>query len=316
MEEVSGLRFTTEEDNNGSLPFLDVMLKKEEDGSTSTSVYVKPTNPGLCLNGNSECPQRYKDSTIASFFRRAITHCSSWEATTREFDRVTQVLVNNDHSNKDCQRIKRDILNKWQHQQQQGQQQQTTEENEDLKLFYRAFMSSAYKDEEKAIRNIIRRNVIPTNQNSRVKLTIYYKNKRTKDLLLKNDNAPISKGFDQVNVVYKFSCPHEDCTPHSMYIGMTTTKLSRRLSYHLNQGGPKRHMSTHGININRALLEKNTTILDYAPDKNRLHLLEALYIRRENPKINTQQETPTALPSIKTFNRTMPPTEIGPTPGN
>ncbi|MEL6606432.1 MAG: reverse transcriptase domain-containing protein, partial [Cyanobacteria bacterium J06614_10] len=264
FEQVSGLRFTTEEDNQGSLPFLDVLVKQDNEGRVSTSVYTKPTNPGLCLNGESECPQRYKDTTIAAFFRRALTHCSSWAATVKEFDRVCQLLVNNGHSNHDCKRVKQRILSKWREQQQQ-QQQQATEEGEEveLKLFYKAFMSTAYKEEEKAIKSIVSRNVKPNNDNNKIKLIIYYKSRKTKDLLMKNDNAPEPRKFDQVNVVYRFSCPHEDCTPHSTYIGMTTTKLSRRLSYHLNSGGPKRHMLNHGISINRNILEENTSPLEH-----------------------------------------------------
>ncbi|XP_076031101.1 uncharacterized protein LOC143019348 [Oratosquilla oratoria] len=57
LKEISGLRFTTEEAENGTLPFLDVLLTQEGD-HMKTEVYVKPTNPGLCLSGESECPQQ------------------------------------------------------------------------------------------------------------------------------------------------------------------------------------------------------------------------------------------------------------------
>lgn len=154
------------------------------------------------------------------------------------------------------------------------------------------------------MRRIILRNITPTNPSNKVRLTIYYKNKRTKDLILRNDSSPRPSNFDSVNVIYKFTCPYENCTSHSSYIGLTTTKLSRRLSYHLSQGGPKRHLlQEHNIPISRTILEENTEIMDQAQDKNRLLYLEALYIKRDNPAINTQQEAPTALPSIKPFRR-------------
>ncbi|XP_076069755.1 uncharacterized protein LOC143041631 [Oratosquilla oratoria] len=52
LQEISGLRFTTEETENGTLPFLDVLLTQEGD-RMKTEVYIKPTNPGLCLSGES-----------------------------------------------------------------------------------------------------------------------------------------------------------------------------------------------------------------------------------------------------------------------
>ncbi|XP_076029293.1 uncharacterized protein LOC143018079 [Oratosquilla oratoria] len=75
FEEKSGLHFTMEKSTDGALPFLDVLQKVEED-TISTSVYVKSTNAGHCLNGQSECPDRFKETTIAAFVRRALSHCS------------------------------------------------------------------------------------------------------------------------------------------------------------------------------------------------------------------------------------------------
>ncbi|XP_076047330.1 uncharacterized protein LOC143028853 [Oratosquilla oratoria] len=161
-------------------------------------VYIKPTILGLCLSGESECPQRYKDSTITSFYRRALTHCSSWTST-QEFDRATQMLVNNGHPNQDCQRVLRTILNKWYEGQQAVDEEGTTHS-----LFYRAYMSSAYHEEE----------------------------------------------------IFK------DCTPYDAYIEMTTTKLSRRLSYHLTQGGHKRHfLEKHGQHLTRDVPRQNTALI-------------------------------------------------------
>ncbi|XP_076045720.1 uncharacterized protein LOC143027958 [Oratosquilla oratoria] len=98
LQEISGFRFTTGKGDNDTLTLLDVLLTQDGD-RMNTKVYIKPTNPGLCLSGGSECPRRYKDSTIASFYRIVLTQCSSWTFTQKEFDRATQMLVNNGHSN-------------------------------------------------------------------------------------------------------------------------------------------------------------------------------------------------------------------------
>ncbi|XP_076041859.1 uncharacterized protein LOC143025740 [Oratosquilla oratoria] len=60
LQDTSGLTFTVENSIEGSMLFLDILVKQKQDHFT-TSVHVKPTNPGHCLYGKSECPQRYKD---------------------------------------------------------------------------------------------------------------------------------------------------------------------------------------------------------------------------------------------------------------
>ncbi|XP_076064965.1 uncharacterized protein LOC143039007 [Oratosquilla oratoria] len=55
LQRVSGLNFTTENSVNGQLPFLDVKIEASSQ-DFKTGVYYKPSNPGLFLNGNRECP--------------------------------------------------------------------------------------------------------------------------------------------------------------------------------------------------------------------------------------------------------------------
>ena len=77
------LNFTYEESRDGRLPFLDILVTAHNAGF-ATSVYVKNTNHGQCLNGDSECPQRYLKPTNNVYVRRALTHCSSWDTSHKE----------------------------------------------------------------------------------------------------------------------------------------------------------------------------------------------------------------------------------------
>ncbi|XP_076066916.1 uncharacterized protein LOC143040109 [Oratosquilla oratoria] len=63
LQRVSGLNFTTENSINRQLPFLDEKVEASSQ-HFRTGVYTKPTHPGLCLNGNSECPRSYLRSTV------------------------------------------------------------------------------------------------------------------------------------------------------------------------------------------------------------------------------------------------------------
>ena len=139
FEECSVLWFTCEHPEESTLPFLDVKVEQSGD-RFCTSVYRKPTNIGLCLNGDSECPTKFKSSVIGSYTRRTLTHCSSWDAVHHELDFVSQQLVNNEYFNKDSQRITRRALDQW-----YIQENRSDDGGNKIKLFYRNFMHSNYK---------------------------------------------------------------------------------------------------------------------------------------------------------------------------
>ncbi|KAG0729911.1 hypothetical protein GWK47_029357 [Chionoecetes opilio] len=127
-----------------------LLLSYEE--SFITNVYVKPTNTGHCLNGESECPQRYKDSTIGAYIRRALTHCSTWQLMHKEIERSTQVLINNGFSERDINRQTKKILENCYN-------PNATKKSQDITIFYRAFFSTAHQEEERIISQIVHRNV-------------------------------------------------------------------------------------------------------------------------------------------------------------
>ena len=99
MEENSVLKFTCEKAIDGQLPFLDVLTMYTTENFT-TKVYVKPTDNGNCLNGISECPDKYKETVILSYVKRAWTTCSSYPSFQSEIARVKQLLVNNGYTNR------------------------------------------------------------------------------------------------------------------------------------------------------------------------------------------------------------------------
>ena len=293
LADASGLNFTYEEPRDGSLPFLDVLVTAREAGFTTT-VYVKETNQGLCLNGDSECPQRYIRSTINAYVRRALSHCTSWESTHKELERLTQVLINNGYKNSDVQEAIKTAIGK-----KHTNKQQPNEDKEKIKIFYKSHMSTQHRIEEQAIRDIIHRNVKPTNPNHAIDLVIYYKTRKTSQLIMRNKTTRKPAPTQEANVIYQHICTAEDCGPHS-YIGMTRTTLSRRLTCHLQNGSIKDHYhGKHQIKLTRQHLEENTTIIDRETDARRLLFLEALYIESMKPAINQQTRDLQILPTRK-----------------
>ena len=71
----SSLSFTMEEESNGQLPFLDVLVKRG-DSSFLTSIYRKPTFTGLYLNWNYFAPKSRKLNLIRCLSYRALNICS------------------------------------------------------------------------------------------------------------------------------------------------------------------------------------------------------------------------------------------------
>ena len=81
---------------------------------------------------------------------------------------------------------------------------------------------------------------------------------------------------------------------------MTTVKISRRLSMHLQCGAPKKHlMEKHGMKLTRNNLDENTEILAICSDNRRLQIMEALFIKENNPNMNQQHIDLQALPSMR-----------------
>ncbi|XP_069183537.1 uncharacterized protein [Procambarus clarkii] len=75
------------------------------------------------------------------------------------------------------------------------------------------FFSTAYKTEERVLKDNIGRNVIPTDTNQKIQVTMYYKNKKTASLLMKNSPDTNQNALKEANVVYAFTYPLGDYQP-------------------------------------------------------------------------------------------------------
>ena len=132
----SSLNFTCERSEGGELPLLDVKVE-QVNNSFNTHVYVKPTNLGQCLSGDSEYPKKYKSSVINTFVRRALIHCASRKSTHQQFDRISQCLVNNGYSNHNISHSVKATIDWW-----YDEPSTTSLAESNIKLYYRSFMTT------------------------------------------------------------------------------------------------------------------------------------------------------------------------------
>ncbi|MPC14381.1 hypothetical protein E2C01_007145 [Portunus trituberculatus] len=158
-------------------------------------------------------------------------------------------------------------------------------------------MSTAHKEDEKVLKNVIHKNVKPTNPDTKLDIVIYYKSRKTANLVMKNSCLPATSPLQAVNVLYQHT--DTDCSRlNTRYIGVTTTTLSRRIRAHLTDGAIRKYYnSEHGLILKRKHMEDKTPILTTDNNIKRLKMTEAVLIYTLKPSINIQQQPDTSLPS-------------------
>ncbi|XP_046567311.1 uncharacterized protein LOC124275715 [Haliotis rubra] len=86
------MQFTMEEESDNKLPFLDVLVKKE-DNKLSTTVYRKPTHTDQYRHFTSNHALEVKKGIISTLTRRAKNICSTTEALETELNHLRHVFV-------------------------------------------------------------------------------------------------------------------------------------------------------------------------------------------------------------------------------
>ena len=225
---------------------------------------------------------------VLSFVKRAWTTCTSYQFFLIKIARVKQVLINNSYTNTLVDKVIKDFLQKVK------ATPTPVEKQTKQDIYYKNQMNTAYKVDEQVLRKIIKDNVQCKDRNTTLNLVIYYKNTKTKSMVMKNNltRKTNRRDIDQANVIYKFRCPHDECIRqpvNNIYIGYTTCTLSRRLSLHLQNGAIKMHStSIHNEKMSRKTIVDNTKVKYREQDQLRLEVLEAILILFEKPEINRQ----------------------------
>ena len=99
------VQFTREDEVEGSIAFLDVLLKRQDNGSISTSIYRKPSNTNITIKPQS-C--QHPSTSRANFkgeLCRAYRLCSSPEQVKKEITFTLDLFESNGHNRKTLEQI-------------------------------------------------------------------------------------------------------------------------------------------------------------------------------------------------------------------
>jgi len=284
FESSSSLKFTYETEIKKQMPFLDVLM--ERNSTISTSVYVKPTNSGDCLNYNSICPERYKSGTVKTFLHRAYHVSNSWLEFDQEVNRIKQLLTNNSYPMLFVEKIISNFLNS-------KINNDATNPKNYIELYYENQMSTNYKQDERQLNNIIKNNISATDENYNIKLTVFYKNKKIKQLFIKNNlNKDSTDIGSRHHCVYSYICNMNGCNSVE-YIGYSSCKMTDRFRMHTqNSSSIKKHLMEHHqiSKVKTSELLPNIKILYHSNNTKNLIFAEAFFIKSIKPQLNAQNE--------------------------
>ena len=93
IDPTGSIKFTHEEEKEGSIPFLDTIIIRKPDGSTKLCIYRKPTHTNQYLQFDSHHPLHQKLGVVRTLLDRKDTIVTEEEDKVEEENTITQSLV-------------------------------------------------------------------------------------------------------------------------------------------------------------------------------------------------------------------------------
>ena len=285
------IQFTFETENNRTIPFLDVLIRRTEDNQLETTVYRKKTNNGIYMNWNSHSPQSWKIGTLKNLIRRAAMICSQPEDLQREINHLEKVFC---ETNEYPTSIVKRIIEEERSRRQQRQREETTEppatnnqeeeeeEEEEEKVIY-VNLPYAGTNGENLLKKL-RQDIEKKSRNLKIRVT--YTPTKLGSMFVVKDKTKMEHLH---NVTYHIECGNKKCDAD--YTGQTKCRIIKRTMQH-NRNDNASHVLIHSkATKHRRVSMKNVKILGrrYRSDFKR-RISESLHIKELKPKLNKQKD--------------------------
>ena len=261
------IQFTCEDQReDGSMPFLDILITPEEDGSLSTSVYGKSTHTELYLQWDSYHTLTSKYCVIGTLHHRAQTICSNPQLLQQEENHLHSALTKCKYPTWALNRIriktKKPALNKDNNKRTTSGTNNNNQKSSIVVPYYSGLTESIKKI------------------GSKYGVQVYFKGGTTiKNLLM----APKYKDLIQKKsgVIYRYKCDRVEYDEE--YIGESPRTFWERFREHMKAPSPifdHINITGHNVTIN------NFSIVG-REDQNLMRTIKkALYIRVNDPSLN------------------------------
>ena len=285
------IRFTHECEQQKKIPFLDVLVKRRDDGRLDTTVYRKPTNNNVYIHWRSYGPRQWKTGTLSGIIRRAYIICSTKEDLTTELDFIKHVctaingypeyLVNSmllkfEDRNKTRPEMETTVVTST----------ESTETEEDnnkpmiiLKIPFRGDMGQT----------LVKR--LDTSLNQTLQDSLKYR--------IVHTGSKISRHFslkDKVsdhhlsNIIYRYQCLNKRCTEG--YVGETGRRKANRSGEHAGKDKQSEiFLHTNKTKHPRAKVDGFKILATNYPNKIKRKLAEAMFIRDLKPTLNRKKDS-------------------------
>ena len=253
------IKFTREEESEGTLAFLDVLVHVNDDGSTKTTVYRKKTHTDQYLNFHSNHHLEHKRSVVRTLMHRAENLVKEDRDKLLEIKHVKEALTANKYES-----WMFDIPKKT-----KGPVEKDNTSKKDRNL---PIAIPYIKGISESLARVFKKQGVHT----------YHKpfNTLRSILVHPKDKTPKEQ---QTGIIYHIPC--KSCP--GTYVGETARTLATRVEEHkkISSSAIHEHVSNTGHTINWA----DTKILEKDSNTHRRKIKEALCIKRLKPTLNRDQ---------------------------
>ena len=261
------IQFTSDESReDGSMPFLDMLIIPQEDGRFNTTIYRKATHTDMYLQWDSQHPISSKYSVVGTLHHRARTVCSNTNLLQQEEDHLQKVLTTCKYPNWALNRIKMKIRSTTLKKKNKNQNKNTKLENCQQPYLVVPYYQGLCESVKRTC--------------NKYGVQVYFKGGvAIKSLLMApKDQDPMLK---RSGVIYKYTCDRVECDEE--YIGESSRNFGERFKEHQKAPSPIfDHYTITGHNIKL----ENFSIVGKEDQNLKRAIKEAMYIRANDPSLN------------------------------